>query len=792
MKNILFITLILIVFSCSKTTESSKGFITKTQPFSTAKIDARVDSILSKMTMDEKIAQITGTRIRELLVDGKLSKEKCIEHLSNGIGHFCQFSTGQNLEPEALRDLVREVQNFLMTETGLKIPAIFHEEAITGFATLGATTFPQQIGVGCSWNPELVKRMTESTKKNMRAAGATFALSPMLDLSRTAHWNRHQESYGEDAYLTSRLGVAFVNGLQGDNFKTGIAATVKHFAGYGTENNDEKTLYEEYLMPFEAVIKVAGAKSVMPSYGVYKSLPISVNPTMLDFMLRKEIGFDGLVVSDYGAINMIQRKYKQAPDAMTAGAMALNAGVDIELSSPTTYPLLPEAIEKGLVTEKEIDVAVRRSLIMKAKLGLLDKNPQIGKDGVLDFDPPEFRNLAYEAAAQSIVLLKNNGILPFKNNIKKIALVGPNAATTQGLLGDYTYQAMRAFWKSAQYDPLNPKLVTLKEGLENAVGKSVEIKHERGCDWSADLEANIDKSGFGDSRLGKLKLLTVQGLPQPDLQNALKIANESDVIIAAVGENISLNGEGRSRNGIGLPGEQEAFVEKLLETGKPVILIIFGGRQQVITKLEGRCAAIINAWFPGEEGGNAIADVLIGKVNPSAKLSVTYPNSQKKEEVNYQNGYSEDNQPLYPFGYGLSYTNYEYSNFKMKSKVKITDEHFEICFNLKNIGKVDGTEIVQLYVSPVNKTSTMKPIQLKGFQRVSLKAGEQKRVLFKISPEQLVQYKKGKWIVEAGNYEFKIGASSTDIRLKGKVLFKGKDLILKNDRTVFFSENEIE
>ncbi|MDO6738820.1 glycoside hydrolase family 3 N-terminal domain-containing protein [Wenyingzhuangia sp. 2_MG-2023] len=758
------------------------------KPFSTPEIDAQVEVIMATMTLEEKIAQITGTRIRELLVDGELSLEKCREHIPNGIGHFCQFSTGQALSPEKLRDLVREIQHYLMTETRLKIPAIFHEEAITGFATQGATTFPQQIGVGCSWNPELVEKNTQSTAQNMRASGATFALSPMLDLSRTAHWNRHQESYGEDAYLTSRLGVAFVSGLQGTNFKTGVAATVKHFAGYGTKNNDAKTLYEEYLMPHEAAIKIAGAKSVMPSYGVYQSLPISVSPTMLDRMLRREIGFDGLVVSDYGAINMVYKKYKQAPDPMTAGAMALNAGVDIELSSPTTYPLLAEAIKKGLITEETIDVAVKRSLIMKAKLGLLEKNPEIGKDGALDFDPPAFRKLAYETACQSIVLLKNNGVLPLKSTVKKIALVGPNAATTQGLLGDYTYQAMRAFWKGEQYNPNNPKLVTLKEGLENRLGNDIQIKHERGCDWSADLEATIDKSGFGDSRLGKLKLLTVQGLPQPDLQKAIAIAKESDVIIAAVGENISLNGEGRSRKGIGLPGEQEAFVEKLLATGKPVVLVLFGGRQQVIDKLEGRCAAIINAWFPGEEGGNAVADILLGNVNPSAKLCVTYPNSQIKEEVNYQNGYSANNQPLYPFGYGLSYTTYEYSNFKIKSKTDISKESFKVSVEVKNSGKVAGTEIVQLYVSPVDKKATSKPIQLKGFYRVALQPNEKSVLEFKVSPEQLVQYKNDQWIVEAGKYEFKIGASSTDIRQQGVIELKGKDRLLPKGRQVFFSQ----
>lgn len=792
MKKIIILFLVVIFNSCIQEETIPVEKQITIPPYSTLKIDTKVDDLMSIMTLDEKIAQITGTRIRELMVDGKLSSEKMDEHLANGIGHFCQFSTGQALNPEELRDLVREIQDYLMTKTRLKIPAIFHEEAITGFATQGATTFPQQIGIGCTWNPKLVERNTTSTRKNMRAAGATFALSPMLDLSRTAHWNRHQESYGEDAYLTSKMGVAFVKGLQGDDFKTGIAATVKHFAGYGTKNNSEKTLYEEYLMPHEACIKIAGAKSVMPSYGTYKSLPISVNPTMLDRMLRREIGFDGLIVSDYGAINMVYKKYKQAPDEMTAGALAINAGVDIELSSPKTFPLLKEAIKKGLVTEEVINTSVKRSLIMKVKLGLLDENPQIGKDGVLDFDPPENRKLAYEAAAQSIVLLKNNGVLPLKDKVKKIALVGPNAATTEGLLGDYTYQAMRAFWKSAAYDPLNPKLVTLKEGLEKALGNTVQIAHERGCDWSEPLEAKIDKDGFGDDRVSRLKLLTVRGLPQPNLQNAIKIAKESDVIIAAMGENISLNGEGRYRNGIGLPGEQEAFAEAMLATGKPVILVLFGGRQQVIDKLEGRCAAIINAWFPGEEGGNAIADVLIGKVNPSGKLCVTYPNSQVNEEVNYQNGYDSENQPLYSFGFGLSYTNYTYGDFKIQPNANLTDDRFSISFILENTGKKDGTEIVQLYVSPVSEKSTIKPIQLKGFQRVSLKSGEKKRVTFKVSPQQLVQYKNQKWIVEADSYLFKIGASSTDIRLQGKIELKGEDLVLKNGRQIFFTENKID
>ncbi len=765
----------------------SIGVFSQNKPFSTPEIDAKVDSIVSMMTMNEKLAQIEGTRIRELMVDGKLSIEKCRELIPYGIGHFCQFASGETMQPEQLRDLVREIQHFLMTETRLKIPAIFHEEAITGFASYKATTFPQQIGVACTWNPDLVEKNTATTAANMRAVGSTYALSPMLDLSRTAHWNRHQESYGEDAYLTSRMGVAFVSGLQGDDLKKGVAATVKHFAGYGTANNNEKVLYEEYLMPHEACMKVAGAKTVMPSYGMYKALPMSASPTMLDQILRRDLDFDGLVVSDYGAINGIMTRYKRAEDLTTAAAMAMNAGVDVELSSPTAYPLLPDAIKKELVTEEIINNAVKRSLILKARLGLLDKKPVIGCDGKLEFDPPANRKLAYETAVQSIVLLQNNGILPLKKSIKKITLVGPNAASVYGLLGDYTYQGFRSFWNQSDFDINNPKLITVKEGLENRLGKNVKLLYERGCDWSAAMDEKVDTASFGDDRLSKLKLRAIKGLAKPDPKKALDFAKQSDVVIAVMGENLSQNGEGRARKGIRLPGDQEAFVKKLIATGKPVILVMMSGRQEVISTISDKCAAVIQAWLPGEEGGNAMADLLLGNANPSGKLSVSYPRTEKEVEINYQDGFNKD-LVQWPFGYGLSYTNYTYSNFKMNPSVHISENSFDISFELKNSGKIDGTEVVQLYVSPTVAGSTLKPIALKGFQRVDLKAGEQKMVKFKVSPQQLVQYINKEWVVEPGNYEFKIGASSNDIKLKGTIEMKGNKLILNKGRQVFFSE----
>ncbi|MDW7691185.1 glycoside hydrolase family 3 N-terminal domain-containing protein [Flammeovirgaceae bacterium SG7u.111] len=759
------------------------------EPFSTPEIAARVDSIMATMTLEEKIAQIQGIRPTELLKDGKLSLDSCRKKIPNGIGHMCQFSSSFTMEPEELRDFVREVQRYLMTQTRLKIPAVFHEEAITGFSTKGATTFPQQIGIACSWNPEMATRNALSTRKNMKAVGANYALSPMLDVIRTAHWPRIEESYGEDPYLTSTMGVAFVKGLQGDDFKSGITATTKHFAGYGAKTTNEKDFFEDYLMPHEAVIKVAGVKSVMPSYAAYKGVADVANPELLNGILRGKMGFDGIAVSDYHSIDHVHDKWAQASSFKEAGVMALKAGNDLEFPVPKTYEFLPEALEDSTISIDVINTAVKRSLTMKIKLGLLD-NPVFGVDGELDFDPPANRKLAYEAACQSIVLLKNNGILPLKvDEIKDVALLGPNSDNVFCLLGDYTYQSMITYFWGQTFDPNSPKIVSIIEGLENKLGDKVNIHNERGCDWTEPLGTIIDPNSYGDGELGTAKKNILSRVAQPDLEKALSIAQNSDVIIAAMGENTYLCGENREREGIRLPGEQELFVEKLIETGKPVILVITGGRQQLVDKFEDKCAAIVQAWFPGEEAGNALADLLVGNVNPSAKLCVSYPKDESEQELNYQHGY-KDVQPQYPFGYGLSYTTYAYSDFSMPAKVNLSDAGFTISCTVENTGSMDGAEIVQLYVSPVDESSSMDPIQLKGFKRVNLKAGKKKTVVFTVFPQQLMHYLEEGWKVEAGSYEFKIGASSVDIPLSGTIQLEGDDLLLEN-RNTFFSTSSI-
>jgi len=537
----------------------------------------KVETLLEKMSDQDKLAQLMGIRPNDLMENGKLSLAKCKALIPHGIGHLCQYSSSLALPPDELRDLVRELQHYLMTQTPAGIPAIFHEEALTGCPSLGGTTFPQHIGIGCTWNPELAEQKTRFTAETMRKAGATQALSPMLDLCRSAHWARMEESLGEDAYLTSRLGLAFVKGLQGSNLRTGIAATSKHFAGYGLPNEDKKEFMEETLMPHEVVIKLGDVQSIMPGYHAYKGIRCAGNQELLADILRNQLGFSGLVVSDYGAVYGLV-KGTNACDETDAAVKAINAGTDVELSKGKCFPFLPAAIQSGKVSPDTFDTAVRRVLTLKERVGLLDEHPEIGKDGHLDFDPPEHRQLAYEAACQSLVLLKNNGILPLGNGVRKIALVGPNAASCLSLLGDYTYQSLAAFWWNIPVNPESPKLVTLLDGLKYKVGGGVTLVHERGCDWSKPLEAKINTKDPGDSRLDKVKMMIFKDLPKADPEKALRIAAESDVIIAAMGENVYLCGEGRERDGIRLPGDQEEFVKKLLDTGKPVILVMFGGR----------------------------------------------------------------------------------------------------------------------------------------------------------------------------------------------------------------------
>jgi beta-glucosidase len=786
-------------------------------------IGQKVEETLSRMSLEDKLAELQGIRPNQLVENGKVSLEKCRALMPHGIGQLCQFTSSLQFTPEQVRTMVNDIQHYLVTETPARIPAIFHEEMITGFPSPGCTLYPQHIGMGCSWNPDLVEEGTRHTAQTSRNLGGTLALSPMVDLTRTPAWGRNEEGFGEDPVLTSRLALAFVKGLQGDDLSKGVAATTKHFAGYGGSYGSEEEFMGEYLMPHEAGISLGDLSCVMPNYGFFKGVPSHANRELLTGILRGDLGFRGLTLSDYGAVTKLNKSHHVAESDQDAGVKALNAGLDVELSNGICFPLLLEAIHRGLVSMQRIDEAVRRSLTLKARLGLLDKHPLFCMGDPMDPDPAENRKIAYESACQSLVLLKNNGILPLRKGTK-VALVGPNSDSIYSLLGDYSYQCLSLFFWSIKPDAVHPKLVTLLDGLKSRLGKSGELLHERGCDWNNDADMALDTKN-GDKqiletakRFKRVIAMVHDGLPPPDEQKALRIASQSDVIVAAVGENVYLSGEGRGRPTLGLPSVQEAFVEKLLATGKPVVLVLFGGHNIAIGKLENRCAAIIQAWYPGEEGGNAVADLLIGAFNPSGRLCVSFPSADAKlptaagsdapaaaspskvsasitgvqalpaemrAAFSYTDNYQSPLRPLYPFGYGLSYTTFAYSDLKVPDSAPITDESIPVTLKVKNTGSRAGTEVVQLYVSPTDPNSPLKPIRLHGFRRVELAPGEEKTVTFGLSPEQLCSWRDGSWTVEPGTYRIRAGSSSADLPLDAKITFKGEKKVFKK-RTHFW------
>ena len=773
-----------LITSCGQSKDASNGAESFNYPFNTPESEAFVDSLYNRMTIEERAAQLYSIQPQEVMTDGRVSPEKCREMMPYGIGHICQFTSNLNMDAEQLRKIYSDIQSYLLNETPNGIPAVFHEECISGLTAKGATIYPQQIGLACSWNTELARKKTALTSKAMRSVGVSMALSPMTDIIRNPHWARGEESYGEDSYLSAAFASAFVEGLQQGDLRKGVAACTKHFLGYGGGNElSWKEICEEVLFPHEVCIRQSGSKAVMTSYGKFRSEQAVTSDTLINVLLRDGLGFDGIIVSDYFSVNYLGDE----PEQLRKGAvLAINTGNDLEFPSNRNYMYLPELIREGSVNGEAFEKSVKRALTMKYNLGLFDTKDTNCTDQ--DLDPAESRQLSYQLATQSIVMLKNNGILPLSADRGKIALTGPNANAFCAMIGDYTFPSMVFFWRGQDMDPESPHIVSLKEGLESRLQGAV-CEYSRGCDWSQPGELSLNFGG--DPRVRQLTEKLTSSADETDWDKAVAMASESDVIIAAVGENPSLCGEGRDRNSVRLPGKQQQFVEDLIATGKPVVLVIFGGRPQAVSEIADGCAAILQAWYPGEEGGNAVADILFGNISPSAKLSTTYPKHDTDEQYCYNCGIDNEN-VAYPFGYGLSYTDFEYSEISAPQTVKSGAEAIEITFKVKNTGEMAGDEVVQLYVSPLDGQA-LKPIQLKGFARISLQPGQQKQVTFKVSQQQLASYSENgvnsQWLIEPGSYKFKVGASSADIRLQTTVTLKGKPRTIPfGGRTEFLSD----
>ena len=757
----------------------------------TPDIEQQVNELYNKMSNEERIAQLRSMYMDELFNEqGKLDTAMCRKLIPNGIGHFSQFAMQKPRTPNELRDRAAAIQDWLIHNTPNGIPALLHEEVLSGVNTLGATIYPQQIGQAGSFNPELAELKTRQTSTLMRKMGGVLALSPMVDVCRTPSFNRLEESYGEDGYLSAVMGTAFVRGLQQDDLKKGVGACSKHYLGYGGGGDaEEKELMEEILLPHETMIRLTGSVAVMPGYHDVHGIRCVANSEILQDILRGYVGFDGMVVSDYTAIDQIPNLTTPLEKAVAA----INGGNDVDFPYGANYQYLQEAIDKGMVKPEVLERAVKNVLRVKFRAGLFDKDAYLYSKEDIKLDTPEERQTAYDIATQSVVLLENNGVLPLKD-VKNVLLTGPNANSIWAMCGDYTYPAMSYFWKKVEdvADRDNPHIIKLLEGMQNRKPEGVNVMYSRGCDWTEEVETKF--SELGDERAWEYELLhrKVDSGEKADKAEALKMAKEADVIIAAVGENVMLCGENRDREGLRLPGKQEQYVKELLNTGKPVVLVMFGGRAQVISGIAEKCAAVIQAWYPGEEGGNAIADILYGKVSPSAKLSVSYPNVEINEPICYNYKAEKDPRVAWPFGYGLSYTTFEYQNLQVNSEAQTTDDFVELTFQVKNTGGVKADEVAQIYLSPKDGKLPIRPIQLQGFARISLEPGQTKTVTTRLFVEQLGYYSHEnnirQWNIEPGTFIVKVGASSADIKLEQQLELKGKPLS-KSLRDRYFSKS---
>lgn len=728
-----------------------------------------VNDLLSRMTLEEKVAQLCAVHSDRLTEGGKFSPSKARELLRNGIGQITRLVGDPEAQPQQAVELGNEIQRFLKKETRLGIPAIIHEECLSGLMMKGATVFPQAIGLGSTFSPELVEQMTTTIRKKMRALGVHQGLAPVLDIPRDPRWGRTEETFGEDPYLVSRMGAAYIKGLQGEDLRRGVIATAKHFTAYGISEGGrnlgparvgERELREIFLFPFEVAVREAGVRSIMNAYHDIDGIPCAASYFLLTRVLREEWGFSGIVVSDYNAVRMLENFHRVAKDAKDAAVKALQAGIDVELPDIDCYQFIVDAVREGLVSEAVVNEAVRRVLSAKLELGLFEEESIVVQSDKVSqiLDTEEERALAREIACASIVLLKNDGILPLGKDLKSIAVIGPNAAEKINLHGDYSYSTHvpsvqawkggKAVWKEWV------KTVSVLEGIKNKVSPQTQVLYAKGCELNG-----VSREGF---------------------QEALNVAQKAEVVVAVMGERSglfkqSISGEGSDRTELALPGMQRELLRELAKLGKPVILVLVNGRPLELEWEAENLPAILEAWYPGEEGGNAVASVLFGDYNPAGRLPISFPKKVGQIPVYYNRrdtAYSEyietDARPLFPFGYGLSYTRFEYQDLQIHPDRVASLEGIRISFRVKNTGKIAGDEVVQLYIRDVVSSLVRPGKELKGFKRISLGAGEERTVTFTLYPEQLAFYDQHmRFVVEPGTFEVMVGSSSEDIKLKG-------------------------
>src|SRR5688500_545875 len=758
-------------------------------------VDQRVADLLSRMTLEEKIAQTQTmwvTNQFKLLADDKGNfspDQKTRELLKLGLGQMGGPSQGATdaekaappyfgKGPRATALFTNAVQKHVIENSRLGIPVTFHEEALHGLVSPGATSFPQAIALAGTWNVDLVREVFSVAALEGRKRGAHHVLSPVLDVARDPRWGRMEETYGEDPYLAARMGVAAIQGFQGNGPNIDnrhVMATLKHFGAHrqpesgtniGPANFCERLLRDVFFYPFEVAVKETGVMSVMPSYNEIDGLPSHANKWLLQKVLREEWGFDGLIVSDYFGINELMTRHNVAANTAAAAKRALEAGVDMELPHVQTTDTLLQQIRDGVVSEKTLDTSVARILKAKFLLGLFEE-PYVDPDEAQRVsESKESSMLALRAAREALTLLKNeNNLLPLdRNKIRSIAVIGPNAGHVE--LGEYSGKPTRK--------------ISVLQGIKDKVGNQIKVNYAEGCKITTSEEPSWHKD---DVQLSN---------PADDdkrIAEAVKAARASDVAVVVVGDNVETTREAWAENHLGdrdsldLLGRQNDLVKAIVETGKPTIVVLIGGRALSINYIAQHVPAIFEGWYLGQETGVAVADVLFGDYNPSGKLPVTIPRNVGQLPYYYyhkptaRRGYLfSDKEPLFAFGHGLSYTTFKYANLRVTPDKTGPQGEAKVSVDVTNTGKMAGDEIVQMYIRDDVGSVTRPVKELKGFARINLKPGETKTVEFEITPDKLSFLNEDmKRVVEPGMFSVMVGPSSRNDKLltvKFEVLHK--------------------
>lgn len=749
-----------------------------------APIEARVKNLLGQMTLEEKSCQMAtlygyGRVLKDSLPTPAWKKAVWKDGIANIDEQLNGVGGGSKRSPHLIYPFsnhakaINQIQRWFVEETRLGIPVDFSNEGIHGLNHTKATPYPAPIGIGSTWNRALVRQAGEISGKEAKALGYTNVYAPILDVARDPRWGRVLECYGEDPYLVAEMGCQMVDGLQSQ----GVASTLKHYAVYSVPKGGRdaacrtdphvapRELHEIFLYPFRKVVQRTHPKGVMSSYNDWDGVPVTASYYFLTELLRQEYGFNGYIVSDSEAVEYVYNKHHVAESYEDAVRQVVEAGLNVRTNfTPPEDYILPvrKNVEEGKLSMQSVDRMVADVLRVKFELGLFDQpyveDPQ-NADKVVGADL--HRDFVLDMQQQSLVLLKNErDLLPLdKKALRKILITGPLAKETN--------------YMTSRYGPQGLENITVFDGISRFVGNDVEIAYAKGCETR--------NAGWPDSEIVPTPL-TEDEIKQMD--EAIVAAEDCDVIIAVLGEDERCTGESRSRTDLSLPGRQQQLLEKLHATGKPVVLVLINGQPLTINWADRNIPSILEAWFPGQLGGEAIANTLFGVYNPGGRLSVTFPKSIGQIEYNFPfkpgshggqytsgpNGSGDTRVlgPLYPFGYGLSYTTFEYDNLQISQPNTGTESPVTVSVDITNTGKRTGDEVVQLYLRDKVSSVIAYESVLRGFERISLQPGETKKVVFTLQPEDLqILDRHMEWTVEPGEFEVRVGASSTDIRLRG-------------------------